>query len=154
MTKKKLLNSQNEMIFPNPKGIELLRWWTAAALCFCLLGGSNSKLVFEGQVITKKDLVRSIMGTRIDIGPAEKVLPGSKVSLSFDKENRIPIKGTQVITDIDGKYKIDVTNIGPPKNRDGYFFLIVEKEDYESLVDAINVGRWAHFMRNTVKWTP
>jgi hypothetical protein len=82
-------------------------------------------------------------------------IPNATIYLSSDKEGRKMIKGFDTQSDLQGRYKIVLTNIPKSSTRYGNdYFLIAKKDGYQTVSQAIKIGPLSRYLDNTIVLRP
>jgi hypothetical protein len=73
----------------------------------------------------------------------------ARVYLALDEQTNHVIAGTETLTDDSGLYAIELPFLPAASDPYGYYFLVVKKDGYETLVSAVTVGAFAKYQSNT-----
>ena len=105
----------------------------------------------SGVVLTQPGLERThwvaSKGIRVE---GDVPVAGADVALFFDKDATCPVPEYAALTDDQGAYEIKTDRIPAAKDPDGYYYLAVKKDGYETFVGKLEFGVASHFRLNTV----
>src|SRR5262249_17329568 len=121
--------------------------------CGGCTASSRSNRVIEGYVVTTSGLANSYITPRKTPDSRERPVPGATVYLCYDNTKSDPVAGARATTDASGRYLLKIDNLRDATDS-GFYYLVVEQDGYEPLVCRITIGRFSHFMENTVVMKP
>jgi hypothetical protein len=112
-----------------------------------IASGCESRLrEVEGIVLFAPDWNRSeIFGYPHKRSESDIAVAGAKIRLDLDSKALKPIPGTFVISDANGRYKISLQNLPPPIDSAGFYYLVIEKEEFEVAVLRISFGKFSPY---------
>jgi hypothetical protein len=123
--------------------------------CCCV--GMLQNYPVNGRVVTSKhEITGSYMLARTtdSLDNEYTAIPGAKVYLAFDEKGERPVPGYEARSDDEGLYEIDTNHIPPSEREYGRYFLVVEKEGYESVRRETGLRFMARYTRNTAVLKP
>jgi hypothetical protein len=118
------------------------------------VGCSNQVLQIEGTVRTTRDLASSFLASGLHMGSGDIPVTGARVYLAYDSDAAVPIPGFETESDRDGNYSINLANLPPPDDRDGYYYFVARKVGYAPVIRAIGIGPYSTFLKNTAFLKP
>jgi hypothetical protein len=117
--------------------------------CCCV---NTSKIYpVKGRVVSvKHEIIGSYMLARTyDLDDEQTPIPGARIYLAFDKMGEKPVPGYEARSDDNGLYEIDTKDIPPGEGGSNRYFVVVEKEGYETLTQETGLGFMAPYTKNT-----
>jgi hypothetical protein len=86
--------------------------------------------------------------------PNDDVVSGVHIFLSVD-EGKSPISTRyETWSDEDGNYQINVTDIPQAANQKGAYYIVAEKDGYQTLRETLAIGPFAPYTHNTIVLAP
>jgi hypothetical protein len=121
----------------------------------CCVGMSQNYPVKGRVVASKHEITGSYLRPRTDsMHDDDTAIPGAKVYLAFDEKGERPVPGYEARSDDEGLYEIDTKDIPPSERKYGEYFLVVEKEGYQSVRRETGLRFMAPYITNTAVLKP
>jgi hypothetical protein len=122
-----------------------------AILLFAGCNQSSESITIEGYVCTRPELaLSSYLTTRDNRGDSVYLcVKRAKVYLAFDKQKNV-LPAAVTYSDGQGNYRLILINPPQPTDPDGYYYLVVEKNGFETLVEPIFFGPNSRDKKNSI----
>jgi len=128
--------------------VSVLTFWVCILLAGC---NGNPALSVKGIVVNNVETSESLLlGARRYVGDNDTPLSGANVRVYLDSKLTEEAKKCATVSDAFGKYEIATNNFPPPKDPDGYYYLLVEKDGFRPLTYPIYLGGRSRYMEHTV----
>jgi hypothetical protein len=115
----------------------------------CPRSDAVKEVDIQGVVVTAPNLSESFLGVEVHLPQDAKPVAGARVYLAFDQGGQSAIAGCSATSDSAGKYGIRGRASASSTRYGNDYFLIVEKEGYRRLSQAVSVGPFSQDGRNT-----
>jgi hypothetical protein len=117
-------------------------------------GCGREVLRIRGRVCTDSGLIESYLNVTRELRGTQEPVGNAKIYLSGDGGASSLGTDYETVSDADGFYELDVTDLPRRVNRQPPYVLVVKKVGFETLSESIAIGTFGHYMENTAVLKP